>query len=620
MADDEQFSLCWNNFNSNLSAGFHESLCRGDLVDVTLAAEGQFVKAHRLVLSVCSPYFRKMFTQMPANQHAFVFLKDVSHTALKDLIQFMYCGEVNVKQEALPAFISTAEALQIKGLTDSDPPQSQTPPEPSTPTPQIQPQQIQNPARVRQRTSTARSYKIETVDDSGDDTKQTTQIVIQTTAPTHPPQATITTQAPQQQQHHHHHQQQQQPPQQQHIQQSIQAQTHQLTSVSLPTATTTTAVVAHKRPAQRTNLGSVPHIKRTKSTIDPLEATDANVATQQINVQTAVVTSDVTKSQTQQHHHQQQQQQQTQSHHHHQQQQSQPQQQSNEPEYIDLPIELPTKSEPDYVEDAGDVDQGEQDGTYVEDESYGDMRYDESYFTEGEDAAAAGGNAAAGGTTNTSATATTSKAIVKSQPLSDSSYMDTTGDQGNSDAQGKSNMTYAPSTVAATESTKIVTTTPSANEEFRKPQNLPKILDGKFYNNIQPHPKTPGGIQATCTTCFGIISGTTKSTGNFLSHIKRRHKDILPTCQLYCSAKSLTGFTQSDLKFTSVSFPSGGPLPLVLSYPGNIKEVKRVITTATTPVTTTTNVITNAQYLRRSTTESSSNSSTSVYKQEPTTM
>jgi hypothetical protein len=119
MADEEQFSLCWNNFNTNLSAGFHESLCRGDLVDVTLAAEGQLVKAHRLVLSVCSPYFRKMFTQMPANQHAFVFLKDVSSTALKDLIQFMYCGEVNVKQEALPAFISTAEALQIKGLTES---------------------------------------------------------------------------------------------------------------------------------------------------------------------------------------------------------------------------------------------------------------------------------------------------------------------------------------------------------------------------------------------------------------------------------------------------------------------------------------------------------------------
>lgn len=138
MADDEQFSLCWNNFNTNLSAGFHESLCRGDLVDVSLAAEGHIVKAHRLVLSVCSPFFRKMFTQMPSNTHAIgefsqlsdweaysnyffpfaVFLNNVSHSALKDLIQFMYCGEVNVKQDALPAFISTAESLQIKGLTD----------------------------------------------------------------------------------------------------------------------------------------------------------------------------------------------------------------------------------------------------------------------------------------------------------------------------------------------------------------------------------------------------------------------------------------------------------------------------------------------------------------------
>lgn len=71
MADEDHFSLCWNNFGSNLSTGFHESLLRGDLVDVTLVAEGQMVKAHRLVLSVCSPLFRDMFATMPANQHAF---------------------------------------------------------------------------------------------------------------------------------------------------------------------------------------------------------------------------------------------------------------------------------------------------------------------------------------------------------------------------------------------------------------------------------------------------------------------------------------------------------------------------------------------------------------------
>lgn len=77
-------------------------------------------------------------------------------------------------------------------------------------------------------------------------------------------------------------------------------------------------------------------------------------------------------------------------------------------------------------------------------------------------------------------------------------------------------------------------------DDCRKPLSLPKILDGRFYRNIQPNRKTPGGIQATCTSCLGIISGTTKSTGNFLSHIKRRHKEILASCQIYCSAKGVS--------------------------------------------------------------------------------
>ncbi|XP_017475182.1 PREDICTED: modifier of mdg4 isoform X4 [Rhagoletis zephyria] len=389
MADDEQFSLCWNNFNSNLSAGFHESLCRGDLVDVTLAAEGQFVKAHRLVLSVCSPYFRKMFTQMPANQHAFgkFFLKDVSHTALKDLIQFMYCGEVNVKQEALPAFISTAEALQIKGLTDSDPPPSQSPAEPSTPTPQIQ--QISSP-RVRQRTSATRSFKIESVEDSGDD-KQT-QIVIQTTSA--PPAQQVVTQ-----------------PQTQHLQQT-QSQTHIAPQqIASTTTAATTTVVTHKRPAR--SIGSGPHIKRTKSTIDPLDTSDPSTGAQQITVQTAVVAAPAPEPK------------------------AQVQQQQPEPEYIDLPIELPTKSEPDYAEEAGDVEGGENETTYVEDDSYGELRYDESYFTENDEAPTGATTGQSSNVSGGGANATTSKALVKQQQssFSDNSYVDV-ADQANSDAQG----------------------------------------------------------------------------------------------------------------------------------------------------------------------------------------
>lgn len=64
MADgslSEQFSLKWNNFPSNLTSGFLSHLTENDLVDVTLAVEGQLLQAHKLVLSVCSPYFKSIF-------------------------------------------------------------------------------------------------------------------------------------------------------------------------------------------------------------------------------------------------------------------------------------------------------------------------------------------------------------------------------------------------------------------------------------------------------------------------------------------------------------------------------------------------------------------------------
>lgn len=112
----EQFSLCWDNFHSNMSSGLSSLYKTEDLVDVTLAAEGRYLKAHKMVLSVCSPYFRELFQVNPC-KHPIVFLKDVSYNALSNLLEFMYQGEVKVSQDDLGTFIKTAEALKIKGLT-----------------------------------------------------------------------------------------------------------------------------------------------------------------------------------------------------------------------------------------------------------------------------------------------------------------------------------------------------------------------------------------------------------------------------------------------------------------------------------------------------------------------
>lgn len=113
----DHFSLCWNNFHNNLSNGFHSLLQSEDLVDVTLAAEGKYLKAHKIVLSVCSPYFKELFRVNPC-KHPIVILKDISYRALRDLLQFMYQGEVSVSQDELNTFMKVAETLQIKGLTE----------------------------------------------------------------------------------------------------------------------------------------------------------------------------------------------------------------------------------------------------------------------------------------------------------------------------------------------------------------------------------------------------------------------------------------------------------------------------------------------------------------------
>ncbi|XP_042203114.1 protein tramtrack, beta isoform-like isoform X2 [Homarus americanus] len=113
---EQQFCLRWNNFQANIVSSFEALLDREEFVDVTLTAEGKSLKAHRVLLSACSPYFRDLFRDLPAHQHPVIVLRDTSFLELKSLLSFIYHGEVNVSQERLGLLLKTAEALRIKGL------------------------------------------------------------------------------------------------------------------------------------------------------------------------------------------------------------------------------------------------------------------------------------------------------------------------------------------------------------------------------------------------------------------------------------------------------------------------------------------------------------------------
>ena len=117
-ADDEQFCLRWNNYQSNLMSTFTSLLHQKALVDITLVAEGQAIQAHRVVLSACSQYFQTICTRFCESQPV-VVLKDVSFNELQALLTYIYTGKLNVSRDMLAPLLKTAEALQIKGLVES---------------------------------------------------------------------------------------------------------------------------------------------------------------------------------------------------------------------------------------------------------------------------------------------------------------------------------------------------------------------------------------------------------------------------------------------------------------------------------------------------------------------
>lgn len=61
----DQFCLRWNNYHCNMTSVINQLLAEEAFVDVTLACDGARIKAHRVVLSACSPYFQRVLLDNP---------------------------------------------------------------------------------------------------------------------------------------------------------------------------------------------------------------------------------------------------------------------------------------------------------------------------------------------------------------------------------------------------------------------------------------------------------------------------------------------------------------------------------------------------------------------------
>ena len=113
----EKLCLKWNDFQGNMNTTFESLRVEKEFSDVTLAcADGQQVEAHKVILAASSPFFQNILRKN-SHPHPLIFMKGVKFEDLQAIVDFLYCGEANIFQENIDAFLAIAEELKLKGLT-----------------------------------------------------------------------------------------------------------------------------------------------------------------------------------------------------------------------------------------------------------------------------------------------------------------------------------------------------------------------------------------------------------------------------------------------------------------------------------------------------------------------
>ena len=118
MQPEESLKIIWSDFQTNVANSYQNVWLSQQYSDVTIACEGEgdMIKAHRLVLASGSSFFDQILSRIGEHPQPLVWLAGVMRSDLEVILGFLYYGQVQVSQAALPRVLETARYLGIKGL------------------------------------------------------------------------------------------------------------------------------------------------------------------------------------------------------------------------------------------------------------------------------------------------------------------------------------------------------------------------------------------------------------------------------------------------------------------------------------------------------------------------
>ena len=116
MTSFEKYCLRVDDFGSNFFECLGDLRIDDDLLDVTLVSDDEApIKAHKLVLSVSSLFFRNIFKNNKSN-HPILYIRGLTDKDLKNVIEYVYKGEVQVAENELEKFLEVAKDLKLRGM------------------------------------------------------------------------------------------------------------------------------------------------------------------------------------------------------------------------------------------------------------------------------------------------------------------------------------------------------------------------------------------------------------------------------------------------------------------------------------------------------------------------
>ena len=117
-----KYSLKWNDFNSHVRKAFTDLRYDNHFCDVTLVSDDLHeFSAHKVVLSTCSDYFKNLLRNNK-NPHPNVCMEGLNCQELKNVIDYIYTGEIVIEKCHIKKFVSTAKRLRLAGLDREDKP------------------------------------------------------------------------------------------------------------------------------------------------------------------------------------------------------------------------------------------------------------------------------------------------------------------------------------------------------------------------------------------------------------------------------------------------------------------------------------------------------------------